>query len=155
MLIRNKTLHLSPLSNNHNLAMGLHFPLRRLNTWFIFYWEHYSKSSMEWVPAKSVKVLIICWDFCLPAHSVLIAAALTNSTAAQKWEENGEQQDLSTYLCCQFLLHFTEIHAGTLYDTIWVIDFYLFKYLCCASVVFLCTVNEVQALVCHLCQFAL
>lgn len=72
------------------------------------------KCSMEWVPAKSVKVLIICWDFCLPAHSVLTASAMRNPTAERKWRENAcvQQHCSIAHLSRHFLITFTEIYLG-------------------------------------------
>ena len=67
---------LSPTYKDHNtgqLFLGVAFRFKKAKYMIHFLLRALFKCSVEWVPAKSVKVLIICWDFCLPAHSVLTA----------------------------------------------------------------------------------
>ncbi len=120
-----RKLQFSPASKGPNilrLFLLVAFRFKKAKYMIHFLLRALFKCSVEWVPAKSVKLLIICWDFCLSAHSVLVAAAMRNCSVGRKWEENGMQQLLLTaLLSCQLFIEFTEQYICTLNVTEWPI----------------------------------
>lgn len=138
-------VQLPPTSKDHNIdqiCQGVAFRFKKAKYMIHFLLRTFIQIFNRVGASKSVKVVIICWDFCLPNP---LNSYSSSSEKYCSWEVRGNQW--ATFRLAVFNI----LYRNAFRHCIWLrIILYLW-----GSALLLLSVYEVKSLVCHIYQHAL